>query len=229
MADSKKIRLPAVLITAGPTREYLDPVRFLSNPSSGKMGLALAQAAREKCPRVTLCLGPVEAAARKGIAVRRFVSAQQLLSLTVKEMHRHDILIMAAAVSDYRPARAEDKKIKKTENKMLLKLVRNPDILQAVSFIFRKKKKFLVGFAAETHDAARHARKKLEEKGLQMIICNRVFREKKGFSSDKNSVTVFVPGEKRAIASFSGSKKAVGKSLLKIILKEYGKSIGTKG
>jgi len=158
------------LITAGPTREYIDPVRYISNASSGKMGYALANAARKKGHKVTLISGPVSIRPPFGVRTVRVVSAREMFEAFKEHLPLADIIIGAAAVSDYRPHEAKKDKMKKASRPFNLKLVPNPDILSFASR--RKKKKVLVGFALETQDLLKHAREKLEKKKLDVIIAN---------------------------------------------------------
>jgi phosphopantothenoylcysteine decarboxylase/phosphopantothenate--cysteine ligase len=221
MPGKRSKKLPRILVTAGPTREYLDPVRFISNPSSGKMGSAIARAARSLGHRVTLCLGPVPAPEAPGVRVKRFGSALELRGLVLDELARHDILIMTAAVSDYRPIRYINKKLKKKEKQMTLRLTRNPDILSEVSRRFRGRGKLLVGFAAETHRLEAYARKKMREKDIPLILANRVDRDKKGFSADVNDVLVFRQDGRGPAARMRGRKDGIAKKILRLVLKEY--------
>jgi phosphopantothenoylcysteine decarboxylase / phosphopantothenate---cysteine ligase len=214
-------KLPRILVTAGPTREYLDPVRFLSNPSSGKMGSVLASAARGLGNNVTLCLGPVPAIKAPGVRIKRFGSSLELRRMVLRELVRHDILIMAAAVSDYRPKRYNRIKMKKAGLSMTLDLTRNPDILTEASRRFRGRRKLLVGFAAETNRLEAYARRKLKEKNIPLIIANRVYRDDKGFSSDLNDVLIFRRGTREPVARLKGRKVAIAKKILRLVLKEY--------
>jgi phosphopantothenoylcysteine decarboxylase/phosphopantothenate--cysteine ligase len=189
-----------VLITAGPTREYIDPVRFLSNPSTGKMGFALAELAARRGAAVTLISGPTELATPKGVRRVDVVSAREMSRATLKASRGKDIIIMSAAVADYRPQRPATQKIKKASGKALqLKLVRTEDILATLG---RKKnsKQYLVGFAAETRQLIKNARKKLCEKNLDLIVANPVGRGR-GFAVDRNQATLlFSDGRSRKLA-----------------------------
>ncbi|MHB9156017.1 MAG: phosphopantothenoylcysteine decarboxylase domain-containing protein [Endomicrobiales bacterium] len=160
------------LITAGPTREYLDPVRFLSNASSGRMGYALAAAARRRGHRVILVSGPAEPAPPKGITFVPVTSARDMLRKVEENFSAADIVIGAAAVSDYRPGRTQAHKIKKKARSLTLTLtlVQNPDILAWAGK--RKKKKILAGFALESDDLLENARKKMSGKNLDLIVAN---------------------------------------------------------
>jgi phosphopantothenoylcysteine decarboxylase/phosphopantothenate--cysteine ligase len=178
-----------VLVTAGPTREAIDAVRFMSNASSGKMGYALAAAARERGADVVLISGPTHLARPYGVKVVSVISAEEMRDAVLEQFNHSDIVIMAAAVSDFKPVRPSARKIKKEEAPGVLQLERTPDILKELG----KKggKQLLVGFAAETDDVERNALKKLKDKNLDMIVVNDLLREGSGFGIDTNAVTVF--------------------------------------
>ena len=175
-----------VLVTAGATRERLDPVRFITNDSSGKMGFAIAEAARDRGAEVTVVRGSVTAEIPAGVRVIPVESARDLYNVMMKEAPGQDVIIQAAAVSDYRPAEQKDKKIKKAggEN-LILELTENPDIARAVG---DKKKpgQTLVGFAAETDNVQQNAKGKLTKKNLDMIVANDVTKRGAGFNVDTN-------------------------------------------
>jgi phosphopantothenoylcysteine decarboxylase/phosphopantothenate--cysteine ligase len=178
-----------VFITAGPTREPLDPVRYISNHSSGKMGYALAEAAIEAGAKVKLISGPVNLPAPARLECISVESAQDMLEAAQTDLALCDIFIAAAAVADYRPTAISEHKIKKgSEEIMELHLVKNPDIVATVAA--SSPKPFTVGFAAETRDILDYARSKLERKNLDLIIANDVSRSDIGFNSDENAVTV---------------------------------------
>ncbi len=162
-----------VLITAGPTREYIDPVRYLSNASSGTMGFALAEAARRRGAEVVVISGPTCAALPKGVRVVPVVSARQMLKKTMAASRRADIVIGAAAVGDWRVSRVASGKLKKTGKQLKLTLIPNPDIIREVSRRRRGHRPLTVGFALETSRLFSNARRKLEEKGLDLIVANR--------------------------------------------------------
>jgi phosphopantothenoylcysteine decarboxylase/phosphopantothenate--cysteine ligase len=187
-----------VLLTAGPTREPLDPVRFISNPSTGKMGYALAAAARARGATVILISGPTQIAPPPGISVVPVTTAAEMARAVLDRVSDADIVIMAAAVSDFKPALPSDRKIKKQEAATTLQLTRTDDILAAVSRIAGKR--LLVGFAAETDNVVDNAAKKLKDKNLDMIIANDLLQEGAGFGSDTNIVTIIDrQGEKREL------------------------------
>jgi phosphopantothenoylcysteine decarboxylase/phosphopantothenate--cysteine ligase len=177
-----------VLITAGPTREAIDPVRFISNHSSGKMGFALAEAAADAGARVVLIAGPVALRTPERVERIDVESALQMFDATMARAGDCDIFIAAAAVADYRPERPAVDKIKKQNDEMTLTLVRNPDIVAAVAQ--QRPKPFTVGFAAETQRLREYARDKLERKNLDMIVANNVAEPGIGFHSDNNAATV---------------------------------------
>lgn len=161
-----------VLITAGPTKEYLDPVRFISNDSSGRMGFALAKAAKKLGAKATLVSGPVNLEPPQGIDCINIVSAQEMYNEVIKRSAKADIIIMSAAVSDFKPSKFSKKKIKKgRKNTLNLKLAKNTDILAQLG---KKKKKTqtLIGFAVETDNLEREAKKKLREKKCDWIVAN---------------------------------------------------------
>ena len=206
-----------VLITAGPTRESIDPVRFLSNHSSGKMGYALAEAARSAGARVTLISGPVNLAAPDGVDRVEVTSAEDMHSQVMLRIKTPGIFISVAAVADYRIDAPSREKIKKTKDDLTLTLVRNPDILSAVANSANRP--FCVGFAAETQNLEHYARLKLEEKNLDMIIANLVGNGR-AFGSDNNTVEVF--WRDGGTQSFAlQSKRALADSLIDLLAKRY--------
>ena len=183
-----------VLVTAGATRERLDPVRFLTNDSSGKMGFALAEAARDRGAEVTVVCGSVSVPAPEGVRIVKLESARDLLEAMTAEAPDHDVIIQAAAVADYRPEICQDTKIKKKSGQaMTLTLVENPDVAQAVAKI-RRKGQILVGFAAETDHVTEHATEKLKKKKLDMIVANDVTKEGAGFNTDTNIAALITAG-----------------------------------
>ena len=194
-----------VVITAGPTREAIDPVRYISNHSSGKMGYALAQAALEVDARVTLISGPVNLSPPDRVSVVRVESALDMHSAVHEVIDSADIFIGAAAVADFRPEEIKNQKIKKSsdDDTMQLSLIKNPDIIASVAQL--DDKPFVVGFAAETEMVEEHARAKLSRKKLDMIIANDVSQAGIGFNSDKNAVAVI---DSAAITQFPENSKA---------------------
>jgi phosphopantothenoylcysteine decarboxylase/phosphopantothenate--cysteine ligase len=175
-----------VLVTAGPTVEDLDPVRFVSNRSSGKMGYRLAEAARDRGASVVLVTGPTGLAAPAGVETVPVRSAEEMQRAVVSHVGRATVVIAAAAVSDYRPASAAVSKLKKTDGPVTLELVRTPDILKGLGSA--KGGRVLVGFAAETEDLVANAAKKLEAKNLDLVVANDVALPGAGFGGDTNAV-----------------------------------------
>ncbi|MCG6185726.1 bifunctional phosphopantothenoylcysteine decarboxylase/phosphopantothenate--cysteine ligase CoaBC [Anoxybacillus sp. LAT_38] len=178
-----------VLVTAGPTREKLDPVRFFSNHSTGKMGYALAEAARDFGADVVLISGPTALPSPPGVQMIRVESAQHMYEEVMNHFHDSDIVIKTAAVADYRPKYVADNKIKKQQGDYTVVLERTIDILQTLGE--QKTHQFLVGFAAETNDVERYAKDKLTRKNADMIVANNVVQEGAGFGTDTNIVTLF--------------------------------------
>jgi len=176
-----------ILVTAGPTREHLDPIRFLSNRSTGKMGFAVAQAAVERGHRVTLVAGPVSLPTPQGVERVDVVSAREMLAAVEHALPNSDALVMTAAVADWRPEQAAATKLKKRETPPLLRLLPNPDILETLAPL--KGKRVFVGFAAETGDPTQEAQRKLAAKGLDLIVANDVTAPGAGFAVDTNQVT----------------------------------------
>ena len=192
-----------LIITAGPTREYLDPVRFLSNPSTGRMGFALASEAVRRGFETTLVAGPVQLRTPRGVKRVDVVSAREMMEAVRRELRsvrkgEEAIFVATAAVADWRPAIRATRKLKKTEMTGLLRMVRNPDILKSVKGV-RK-----VGFAAETDDVVREAARKCREKKLEFVVANDVLARGAGFGVATNRVMfVFPSGETRALPLMS--------------------------
>ena len=184
-----------VLITAGPTREALDPVRYITNHSSGKMGYAIARAAVAAGARVTLVSGPVALATPPGVTREDVESAADMLAAVLRHVDAADVFIGAAAVADYRPRERAGSKMKKSGDALVLEMAQNPDIIATVAA--REPRPFVVGFAAETDDVERHARDKLARKRLDLIAANRVGQPGSGFNADDNALSVFWPGGSR--------------------------------
>jgi phosphopantothenoylcysteine decarboxylase/phosphopantothenate--cysteine ligase len=207
-----------VLLTAGPTREALDPVRFISNQSTGKMGFAVAKAAVEAGAQVTLVSGPVILKPPSGIEYIKVESAVDMYDAVMERVHWIDIFIATAAVSDYRVSTLSQQKIKKTHEKMTLELVRNPDILAEVAAL-RSHKPFSVGFSAETHDLLNYAEDKRRRKNLDMIAANRVGTTGSGFGSEQNELHVLWEGGKQLLPL--ADKVLLGRQLIKLIAERY--------
>lgn len=208
-----------VVITAGPTREAIDPVRYISNHSSGKMGFALAEAARDAGAKVTLIAGPVNLATPARIKRVDVISAQNMLEAAEATLGKVQIFIAAAAVADYRPEYCANQKIKKTDDstQLEIKMVKNPDILATLAK--HELRPFSVGFAAETQDVADYALGKLERKNLDMIIANDVSRNDIGFNSENNAVTVFTKHTSQTFDVMN--KHQLARELIALIAKQY--------
>lgn len=191
----KDLRGKNILITAGPTREAIDPVRFISNPSTGKMGYAIARAAENRGANVFLISGPTALTAPPNVRVSRVTTAAEMTAAVLDFMGHADIIVKCAAVADYRPVSSFDQKIKKEKALFELKLERTQDILKLVAQ--RKDKQIVVGFAAETQELDQFAVKKLEGKSLDMIVGNLIGRQGAGFGSDTNQVTLYYKDGRR--------------------------------
>ena len=205
-----------VMITAGPTREEIDPVRFISNRSSGKMGYAMAEAAHAAGASVRLVSGPVALAVPAGVDVVDVETAEQLYAATHDNLAGVDIFIATAAVADYRPAAKETSKINKGKSEMSIRLVRAPDTLASVAAL--ENGPFTVGFAAETDRLREYALGKLKAKNLDMIVANRVGGGK-GFDRDDNEVQVFWQGGEESMPL--ASKREIAEQLVELIAKLY--------
>jgi phosphopantothenoylcysteine decarboxylase/phosphopantothenate--cysteine ligase len=201
-----------VLITAGPTRERLDPVRYLTNRSSGKMGFAVAQAAREAGAHVTLVSGPVQLQTPTGITRLNVESARDMYAAVHRHIAEADVFIAAAAVADFQPVTVAKQKIKKQGTSVRLDLEPAPDIVKSVAEM--AKRPFVVGFAAETNDVEDNARSKLKRKKLDMIAANEV-GDGIAFDCDDNALTVLWPGGKTEVAR--GPKIDVARALVALI------------
>lgn len=202
------------LITAGATREFFDPVRFISNPSTGKMGISVAKACRDSGWQTTLILGAAQVPAPEGVETISAISAEDMLRETSARFGDADILIMTAAVSDMRPKKRLDYKVKKQDLNMAVEFEPTPDILKTLSM--RKKNQILIGFAAETNDVLAYANKKLEEKNLDAIAANNVSKADSGFASDFNEISlIFKGGEVLDLGR--GSKGELAAKLVKTL------------
>ena len=207
-----------VLVTAGPTREALDPVRYLTNHSTGKMGYAVAVAAAEAGARVSLVSGPTALPAPPGVERIDVTSAEEMYTKVMARAARCDIFIAAAAVGDYRPERCAEQKIKKEDGPATLDLVRTPDIAAGVAAMDGGP--FTVGFAAETESVQAHAQDKLDRKGLDMIAANRVGLPDRGFASDRNALSVlWRDGGSRELGL--ASKAEIARSLMALVAERY--------
>ncbi|MFY0544472.1 bifunctional phosphopantothenoylcysteine decarboxylase/phosphopantothenate--cysteine ligase CoaBC [Brevibacillus sp. H7] len=204
-----------VLVTAGPTREKIDPVRYISNHSSGKMGYAIAEAARDRGAKVVLISGPTALPRPAGVAFVAVESVQEMYDAVMEHLPHTDIVIKAAAVSDYRPKEVQTHKMKKSDGPFQLELDKAPDILQTIGE--KKTHQFVVGFAAETQDVLKHAKGKLERKNLDMIVANDVLMEGAGMGSDTNIVTLLTrDGERVELAKLS--KREVAEKIFDAVL-----------
>jgi len=206
-----------LLLTAGPTREAIDPVRYISNRSSGKMGYALAEAALAEGASVTLVSGPVALPAPPGATLVTVESAQEMYDAVMQQASQSDIFIACAAVTDYRVEQAAAHKIKKSAASMSLQLVLNADILAAVSAL--EQRPFCVGFAAETQQLEKYALGKLQQKNLDMIAANPVGDSNSGFETDFNQLEVFWPEGRQSIEQ--ASKTEIAKQLIDLIIERY--------
>ncbi|MCP5093325.1 MAG: bifunctional phosphopantothenoylcysteine decarboxylase/phosphopantothenate--cysteine ligase CoaBC [Gammaproteobacteria bacterium] len=205
-----------VVVTAGPTREAIDPVRYITNRSSGKMGYALARAAAAEGADVILISGPVNLSEPAGLTVRHVDTAEEMFDATDEHVANADIFVAAAAVADYRPAAVEQQKIKKTEETSSIELVRCPDILASVAGLDQPP--FTVGFAAETQRVEHHARAKLEKKNLDMIVANEV-GDDCGFDRDDNAVSVLWSGGKMDFPN--AAKSELASDLIALIVERF--------
>ncbi len=202
------------LITAGPTREPIDPVRYLSNRSSGKMGYAIAAAALEAGHDVTLISGPVNLDPPHGAQFICVSTGDEMFDAIDRQLRSCDVLVMCAAVADYKPKNISPEKIKKRDTNFSLELIPTRDIL--ASFSKQDRQFLLVGFAAETNDVEENAQKKLRDKNCDLIVANEVSRANSGMESDENEVTIlFRNGEKKKISR--APKKNIARELVKII------------
>jgi phosphopantothenoylcysteine decarboxylase/phosphopantothenate--cysteine ligase len=204
------------MVTAGPTREPIDPVRYISNRSSGKMGYAMARAAAAQGARVILVSGPVSLHEPHGVEVLQVQSAEDMYQATHARVSEVDIFIAAAAVADYRPAVPARQKIKKTAAQMSIELVRSADILASVAAL--DDGPFTVGFAAETNDVEKYARSKLMNKKLDMIVANRVGSDC-GFDVDDNTVEVYWDGGEHAFPT--AAKTELASQIIELVADRY--------
>lgn len=202
------------VVTAGPTREAIDPVRFLSNRSSGKMGYAIAEAALAAGHQVNLISGPTCLPHPVGARFISITTSDELYQQVLRAVRNCDVLVMCAAVADYKPAKLERQKIKKRKDCLSLRLIPTRDIL--LSLAKRELNCLVVGFAAETHQLKKHAQKKLRTKKCDIIIANDVSKSNSGMESDVNAVTIFFRnGDSQKISR--ASKKKIASKLVKII------------
>ena len=213
------------VVTAGPTREAIDPVRFISNRSSGKMGYAIAEAALARGHEVTLISGPASLAPPPRAKFISITTSDELHDAVHRAVRACDVLVMCAAVSDYKPAAAATRKMRKRKSPFVLKLVPTRDILASLP---KEDRRYLVvGFAAETHNLKINARKKLQRKNCDIIVANDVSRSDSGMESDENEVVIFFRnGESETISR--ASKKIIARELVKKISKMFEKRLTKK-
>lgn len=216
-SQDKLFKNKKILITAGPTKESVDPVRFFTNHSSGKMGYALAEAAKNLGGEVTLISGPVNLDPIPGVQLIKVETAEEMYNAVMEHYKDQDLVIKSAAVADYRPKNQYNQKLKKSDGNLIIEMERTKDILKALGEI--KEKQYLVGFAAETNDLYFYGKKKLEDKNLNAIVINDISSDVAGFQSDLNEVRVLT--KKGYDESFPlQSKKEVANKLLKIFHNE---------
>lgn len=203
-----------IVVTAGPTREFIDPVRFISNPSSGKMGIAMAEAARKLGGEVLLLCGPGVHPEENRFQTENFISADDLFEI-IKNHSDADVIIKAAAVSDFKPASSSSQKMKKNDAELTMKLSKNPDIL---SWLGENKKdgQILIGFAMETENLENNARTKLKEKNLDWICANSLVDKNSGFQSDSNTIHLIGENETKV---YKGEKQSIAHQILLKIFK----------
>ena len=215
---TKDLKTENILITVGSTREAIDPVRFISNHSSGKMGFALAEMAHRRGAKVTVVCGVTSVEAPKDVQVVRAISAEEMFQAVMRELPNATVFIGAAAVSDYRPARKAATKIKKTEDILILELEKTTDILSSVSQN-RHNGLLVVGFAAETNDVAGYAKSKLEKKNLDLVVANDITKTGAGFNSDTNIATILKRGSDQKIELPLMSKHGMADKILDEVVK----------
>ncbi len=192
--EPKDLQNERILVTAGPTEEAIDPVRFLTNPSSGKMGYAIARAAAQRGAQVTLISGPTACTPPLDVTLVRVRSAEEMRKAVMKAFPKSTTVIMAAAVSDFSPASRAKQKVKKQDASLTVKLKTTPDILFELGQ--KKQDRLLIGFAAETQSLVKNAKEKVEKKNLDLIVANDVSRKEIGFQSDSNQVKLIGPDGK---------------------------------
>ena len=212
--QSKNLEGKTVLITSGPTYEAIDPVRFIGNHSSGKMGFSLAEEAVKRGAKVILISGPTsQKTSNKNIEIHRITSAKEMYEQVFKYYEKVDIAIASAAVADYAPKIVAKEKIKKSEEEFTIELVKNPDILKTMGE--KKTHQFLVGFALETQNEEENAKSKLQKKNLDMIVLNSLRDEGAGFQKDTNKVKILTHSEQKEFSL--KSKDEVAKDILDFV------------
>ena len=211
--QKKSLTGKTVLVTAGPTYEAIDPVRFIGNHSSGKMGFAIAEEAEKRGAKVILISGPTALSTNKNISLEKVNSAKEMYNTVFQYFDNTDIAIMSAAVADYAPKEIAQEKIKKNDEEMTITLVKNPDILKTMGE--KKKNQFLVGFALETQNEEENAKGKLVRKNLDMIVLNSLKDSGAGFKNDTNKIKIITPSEQKDFAL--KSKEDVAKDILDFV------------
>lgn len=211
--QKKSLTGKTVLVTAGPTYEAIDPVRFIGNHSSGKMGFAIAEEAEKRGAKVILISGPTALRTDKNISLEKVNSAKEMYNAVFQHFDNTDIAIMSAAVADYAPKEIAQEKIKKNDEEMTITLVKNPDILKTMGE--KKKNQFLVGFALETQNEEENAKGKLVRKNLDMIVLNSLKDSGAGFKNDTNKIKIITPSEQKDFAL--KSKEDVAKDILDFV------------
>lgn len=214
--QEKDLEGKRVLVTAGPTREDIDPVRFITNRSTGKMGYAIARAARNRGAEVTLISGPVNLTVPTGVKCINTYSAEDMYNAVINNIDNMDIIIKSAAVADYKPENKSNIKIKKSESDLTLKLTRSKDILKEIGN--KKVTQIVVGFAAETNDIIENAKLKIKKKNLDMIVANDVMSLDAGFGVDTNSVKI-IKKDGEIVEVPNMSKDEVAHKILDAIIK----------
>jgi phosphopantothenoylcysteine decarboxylase/phosphopantothenate--cysteine ligase len=204
-----------VLVTAGPTREAIDPVRFVSNRSSGKMGYAVAEAALAAGHAVRLVSGPVALEAPRGAKLVRVTTAAEMLAAVKKHVRACDVLVMAAAVADWRPKKIAPLKLKKSAGPPRIAWIATPDILKSIAPL-KKNAQVFCGFAAETNRVAAEAKRKLREKNLDAIAANDVSKKGRGFEADRNALAIHL-ADGRAVRVALATKKVCARKLLAVL------------
>jgi phosphopantothenoylcysteine decarboxylase/phosphopantothenate--cysteine ligase len=216
-SGQQQLKGKKALVTAGPTQESIDPVRFIGNHSTGRMGYAIAEELANRGADVTLVSGPVSIKSKnKNISLLKVRSAQEMYEACTAHAGDYDIAVMAAAVADYEPENIADKKIKKSEGGLTIKLKKTKDILASLGKM-KTKKQVLVGFALETDNEVEHAQKKLKEKNADLIILNSLNDEGAGFGHDTNKVTMFFSNGGRKETALK-SKKSLAKDIVDSIM-----------
>jgi phosphopantothenoylcysteine decarboxylase / phosphopantothenate---cysteine ligase len=212
----KDLQGRSVLVTAGPTREPIDPVRFLSNRSSGKMGYAMAEAAQRRGASVTLVSGPTSLAAPAGVRITHVTTASQMYDAVMQNLHGQQVVIKAAAVADFTPAATAAQKIKKEQgNELTLTFEKSPDIIESI--VATSPKPFVVAFAAETEKLEQNAREKLMRKKADLIVANDVADSSIGFDSDQNEVLV-ISRDGKTVRIAKAPKLVVANRILDLVL-----------